>query len=112
MRTRLMCAPYRSRIYLEPYTPHDPNRLTEEDIVAVRESMPSRQKMKGKPPRAEDSGSEKDEAEKDVADVPSEGENSEGGKEERKSAKRKRKEKSSGKRKKQQNVADSDEEMA
>ena len=49
---------YRSRIYLEPYIPRDPTRLTEEDIIAVRESMPSRPRMKGRPSQIEDSGSD------------------------------------------------------
>ena len=42
---------YRSRVHLEQYRPRDPTRLTETDINAVRASMPSRPKLKGKPAR-------------------------------------------------------------
>ena len=55
---------YRSRVHLEQYTPHDPMRLTEEDINAVRASMPARPKLKGKPSRDDYSD---DDAEDDVA---------------------------------------------
>ena len=44
---------YRSRIFLEAYTPADPTRLTEADITAVRTSMP-RPKLRGKPSRLDD----------------------------------------------------------
>ena len=54
---------YRSRAHLEQYTPRDPRRLTEEDINAVRASMPGRPKLKGKPSREDYSDAE---AEDDV----------------------------------------------
>jgi alkylated DNA repair dioxygenase AlkB len=54
---------YRARIYLEPYTPRDPTRLTEEDIIAVRTSMPSRPRMRGRPSRTEKLAPQPEEAE-------------------------------------------------
>ena len=98
---------YRSRIYLEPYTPHDPTRLTEEDIIAVRESMPSRPKMKGRPSRTEDL-----EAEEVANASDKEGEDGESDKVEKskqRRSKRKATEQSKGKRELQRKVAESDE---
>ena len=50
---------YRSRIFLEPYTPADPTRLTEADIIAVRASMP-RPKLRSKPSRLSDAMQDED----------------------------------------------------
>ena len=52
---------YRSRVFLEQYTPADPRRLAEADINAVRASMPSRPKLKGKPSRKDHSDAEPNE---------------------------------------------------
>ena len=103
---------YRSRIHLEPYTPRDPLRLTEEDIIAVRDSMPSRPKRKGKPSRTEDPGSdsETDKAEEGAVDASDEEEDSESGEDEepeQKRSKRKGTDESTGSRKKQRNAGES-----
>ena len=52
---------YRARVHLEQYTPRDPTRLTAEDISAVRASMPTRPKLKGRPAREDFSDAEAEE---------------------------------------------------